>query len=99
MTGEHVVNFVSTESVPKALSLQEIIDATGQDRTLQFVIGTLQSTDWSSIRNQSGELIVRRMVDCFMKVKDELTANGNLVLRGQRPTPHDTSPIRTLGMH
>ena len=78
---ELYVNTLTEHSVPKSMSLAEIISATNEDKALQEVKQAITSGDWNSPAIQS-----------FKAVKDELTINhsNGVILRGTRiimPTP------------
>lgn len=43
---EEYVNFLSVNAVPKAMTLQEIQQATTQDKTLQCVAHLVRNSNW-----------------------------------------------------
>ena len=81
---EQYVNFLTTHAVPKAMNLQEIIEETNQDETLQTVKKLIQSEKWYEIGRT---ITVENLEDLksLAKVKTELTVTlQGLVLRGSR---------------
>ncbi len=81
---EQYVNFLTTRAVPKAMNLQEIIEETNQDETLQTVKKLIQSGKWYEIGRT---ITVENLEDLksLAKVKTELTVTlQGLVLRGSR---------------
>ena len=73
MTEEHV-NFVARNSVPKAMTLEEVEAATNQDKTLIGVRAAIKLNQWHY-----------EIVKPFKAIKDELTVTSNgVVLRGSR---------------
>ena len=49
MPAEQYVNFLTTHAVPKAMTIQEIQEATKSDKTLQRLIEIIHTQAWSSI--------------------------------------------------
>ena len=79
---EQYVNFLTTHAVPKAMNLQEIIEETNQDETLQTVKKLIQSGKWYEIGRT---ITVENLEDLksLAKVKTELTVTlQGLVLCG-----------------
>ena len=71
---EQYVNFVTRNSVPKALTLKEIIDATNSDVTLTTLRDAIKTNKWDS-----------PVVKPFKAVKNELTSTTDgVILRGTR---------------
>ena len=71
---EQYVNFVTRNSVPKALTLKEIIDATNSDVTLTTLRDAIKTNKWDS-----------PAVKQFKAVKNELTSTTDgVILRGTR---------------
>ena len=71
---EQYVNFVTRNSVPKALTLKEIIDATNSDVTLTTLRDAIKTNKWDS-----------PVVKPFKAVKNELTSTtDSVILRGTR---------------
>ena len=79
---EDYVCYISENSVPKSMTLQEVRDATLSDKTLQEVAEFVKNGKWYKIQNEQDkeELLP------YNKVKEELTVspNSDLILRGQR---------------
>ena len=71
---EQYINFVAQHSVPKAMTLAEIIDATNSDAVLTQVKDAIRTNKWDS-----------PAVKPFKPVKEELTTTSQgIVLRGTR---------------
>ena len=70
---EEYIRFVSVNAVPRALTIQEIEQASAEDETFNFVRQSIQSQDWSS-----------KEVKQYSFVQNELTSLGQLILRGPR---------------
>ncbi|CAB4022055.1 Hypothetical predicted protein [Paramuricea clavata] len=81
---EEYVNFVSMHAVPKALTLEEIKEATKADTTLQAVIQAVQTKQWHNAKLQPR--VDRKSVECFFHIQNELSVNSDqsLRLRGTR---------------
>ena len=80
---EEYVNYVTNESVPKAMTLTEMKKATENDATLQAVIRAVQSGNWSQAVDQS---VDEHSYNAYRRVKDELAVNHSegIVLRQRR---------------
>ena len=77
---EHLLHVISQESVPKAMSLQEVIEATSLDKSLQFVMSAIHTGKWDSIAGYSNDSLDWEVIQCFMKIKDELSSiDGKVV--------------------
>ena len=71
---EQYVNFIALNSVPKAMSLQEIVEATNEDKTLQCLRASLKLNRWDNERLMG-----------FKSVKDEISVTSQgIILRGSR---------------
>ena len=70
---EDYVNFVCTNAVPKAMTLEEIKQETKEDVELQAVIKAVETDQWNSPEVQP-----------YKKLNDELSVYNGLVLRGNR---------------
>ena len=85
---EDYVNFLSQQSVPKAMTLSEIATATCNDATLQRVISNIRDTNWQDIYDKTRTLpenINRAELLQFHKIRQELTVtDSNIVLRNTR---------------
>ena len=81
---EEYVNFVSMHAVPKALTLEEIKEATKADTTLQAVIQAVQTKQWHNTKLQPR--VDRKSVECFFHIQNELSVNSDqsLLLCGTR---------------
>ncbi len=49
MPAQQYVNFLTTHAVPKAMTIQEIQEATKSDKTIQRLIEIIHTQAWSSI--------------------------------------------------
>ncbi len=85
---EDYVNFLSQQSVPKAMTLSEIETATCNDATLQRVILNIRDTNWKDIYDKNCTLpenINRAELLQFHKIRQELTVtDSNIILRDTR---------------
>ena len=71
---EQYVNFIALNSVPKAMSLQEIVKATNEDKTLQCLRVSFKLNRWNNERLKG-----------FKSKKDEISvASQGIILRGSR---------------
>ena len=70
---EDYVNFVCTNAVPKAMTLEEIKQETKEDMELQAVIKAVETDQWNSPEVQP-----------YKKLNDELSVYNGLVLRRNR---------------
>ena len=81
---EDYVNFLINHAIPKAMSLDEIQQATKADSTLQRLVEIIRMEQWESIIRGS----TYEGVDCseLQPVKDELTVNddSDIILLGSR---------------
>ncbi|CAB4038802.1 Transposon Ty3-I Gag-Pol poly [Paramuricea clavata] len=86
MSAEQYVNFLTMHAVPKAMTIQEIQEATKHDKTLQLLTEIIRKQAWGSIKDlpTTGEDVSE--LNLFAKVRDELTINEQLgiILRGTR---------------
>ena len=85
---EEYVNFLVSSAVPKAMTLEEIQQATAVDVTLQCVVYLTQKHAWNDLENLPESLkdADRAELKMFKRVKDELTVNdqSNVILRNSR---------------
>ena len=72
---EEYINYVTTNAVPKALTLQEIARATKADPILQQVQCCLNGAEWPDVPD---------LKPYKQRVKDKLCANNGVILRGSR---------------
>ena len=81
---EQYVNFLTNHAVPKAMTLQEIVEETNQDETLQVVKELIRSGKWYEIGRT---ILVKNLpqLKSLAKVQAELTVTSQgLILRGSR---------------
>ena len=82
-SAEQYVNFLMSQATPKALSREEIIEATRKDATLQEVMRLISTGQWDNLKAVEG--VDPSTLKIFANVRSELTSvDGNLVLRGSR---------------
>jgi hypothetical protein len=81
---EEYVNYLTVTSTPKALTVQEIEEATKADATLQAVSKAIETGNWQAGPKQSDVDSVA--YTAWQKVKDELTVGvtAQIILRGTR---------------
>ncbi|XP_044162834.1 uncharacterized protein LOC122947518 [Acropora millepora] len=68
---ENYVNYVCTNAIPKAMTLQEIQAETKEDPTLQSLIKAIETDRWTD----------SEILD-YKRLKDELLVHSGVVLRG-----------------
>ena len=76
---EEYINFIVDSSIPKSMTLAEVIEATNDDRTLKGLRAAIRLNKWDS-----------PVVKDYKHVKDELSVSSHgLILRGNRiVVPH-----------
>jgi Tfp pilus assembly protein PilW len=81
---EEYVNYITVTSTPKALTVQEIEEATKADATLQAVSKAIETGNWQEGPKQSDVDSVA--YTAWQKVKEELTVGvtAQIILRGTR---------------
>ena len=86
---EYYIQFIAESGTPKALTLQQIKDATNTDPTLQYAAHLIQKNTWhtedTTIFTEESAVDSREL-KLLRNVKDELTVSNdkNLMLRGTR---------------
>ena len=84
---EEYVTFVAGNAIPKAMTLQEVQEATNQDSTLKSLKSLLHSGKWSSLKtpdwvSKDADIVELR---AYSKIRQELTVTASgLILRGTR---------------
>ena len=85
---EEYINFLSSNAVPKAMTLKGIQQATTQDKTPQCVAYLIRNSSWNKLYDlpQEYKEANQTELNLFKRVKDELTVNDELtiVLKGSR---------------
>ena len=69
------VNFVITNAMPSAVTLQEIKDATATDETLQNLARVITTQKWHEVGKDVGQ---------YQQIKQELSVSNGVILRGTR---------------
>ena len=95
---EEYVNFLAYESIPKTVTLHEIVDATSTDTALQLAITAVQTGRWHDARANAISSQVRQDIESFDRVQNELTvtSDGSLLLRGTRLVIPRSIQLRVL---
>ena len=70
---DECVNYVCTNAIPKAMTIQDIQAETEKDPTLQSLIKTIETDRWTD----------SEILD-YKRLKDELLVYSGVVLRGNR---------------
>ena len=86
-TAEEYVNFVAGNAIPKAMTLQEVQEASDKDPTLHVLKGLIQSGRWHSLQTPDWVPTDANVVElrAYSKIRQELTVTASgLVLRGTR---------------
>ncbi|MES9880447.1 MAG: RNase H-like domain-containing protein [Sedimenticola sp.] len=86
---ENYINYVTENSVPKAMTLSEIETSSSKDNVLQNVVNSLKSNRWSTKTGEMG---------AYYKIRSELTVNNNVVLRGTRLVIPESLRPRVLSL-
>jgi hypothetical protein len=76
------VNFVTQQSLPKAITLKEVQSATSADETFKCVMSMCQSGNWNS--KSPDHKIDRNLFDGLYQVRDQLTVAHSILLRDTR---------------
>ena len=85
---EQYVNFIALNGVPKAMSLQEIVKATNEDKTLQCLRASIKLDRWDNERLKG-----------FKSVKDEISVTSQgIILRGSRIVLPETLKQRAVDL-
>ena len=71
---EEYVNYITTKSVPKAFTLEQLVSASKEDPVIQAILQSLVSGKWPTSQE----------VQPFQKVKEELSESHGLLLRNTR---------------
>jgi hypothetical protein len=77
---EQYVAYIVQNAIPKAMSLQEVEEATASDPVLQSVKYALATNKWYSPQNGVSTAELSR----YHKIKNELSATGTLILKTNR---------------
>ena len=82
-SSEQYVDFVMSQATLKALSKEDIIEATRKDGLLQEVMHLISTSQWNSLKPVEG--VDPNTLRIFAKIHSELNSvDGNFVLRGSR---------------
>lgn len=81
---EEYVNFLTSEAVPKSMTLKEMREATDNDPTLSKVKEFIQSGKWYELKHVTGENIDMNALVAYSKIRDELCIVDRIILRGHR---------------
>ena len=78
--------YVNSHSTPKAMSLQEIKQATKADRTLQKLVELIRRNKWAEIKDSDTTQVNVAELKLYNRVRDELTVSeaDDLILKGTR---------------
>ena len=69
------INFVTTNAVPPAVTLQEVKDVTAADETLQSLAKVIANQRWHEVGKD---------VSQYQQIKQELSISNGVILRGTR---------------
>jgi len=69
------LNFVTTDAVPPAVTLQEVKDATAADETLQSLARVITNQRWHEVGKDVGQ---------YQQIRQELSISYGVILRGTR---------------
>ena len=101
-SAEEYVNFLAHHVIPKAMTMQEIQDATLADRTLQMLIDIIEKNSWNKLNaiSTTSKGVNTDELKLFAKIHNELTVNAskNIVLRGSRLIVPQTLRARAISI-
>ena len=96
---EEYVNFLANLSTPKAMSLEDIKQATKEDAVLQKLMQLIRYGNWASVKkDEKFSATDKDELALFSKVRDELTVTNDIVLRGTRIVVPRTLRQQTLAL-
>ena len=95
---EAYVNFITAHSLPKAISLKDIQQATANDSTLQKLTKMISNNDWMLKDEDNMSEEEKAELNHFAKVKEELTLADNVILKGTRIVVPKSLRDRTLAL-
>ncbi|XP_038049667.1 uncharacterized protein K02A2.6-like [Patiria miniata] len=80
---EQHVSFVTSNAVPKTLTLSELKSATETDHALQLCIEALRTNNWKAFMKQAVDPDTKSTLQSMYKIRDELTVilTNDLILR------------------
>lgn len=82
---EEYVNFITLESLPRSMELDDVRRATINDVTLQKAIEFTRTGDWHTMKDIGLDDVDSEELKAISSIRDELTVNSdNLLLRGTR---------------
>ena len=98
-TAEEYVNFLAIHATLKAMSLDDIKQATENDPILQKLVELIGNGDWTSFKKDDKfSDAERNELALFSKIRDELTVTDNLVLRGPRIVVPNSLRYQTIAL-
>ena len=101
-SAEEYVNFLAHHVIPKAMTMQEIQDATLADRTLQMLIDIIEKNSWNKLNaiSTTSKGVNTDELKLFAKSRNELTVNAskNIILRGSRLIVPQTLRARAISI-
>ena len=101
-SAEEYVNFLAHHVIPKAMTMQEIQDATLADRTLQMLIDIIEKNSWNKLNaiSTTSKGVNTDELKLFAKIRNELTVNAskNIMLRGSRLIVPQTLRARAISI-
>ena len=99
---EEYVNILAHHVIPKAMTMQEIQDATLADKTLQMLIDIIEKNSWNKLNaiSTTSKGVNTDELKLFAKIRDELTVNAskNIILRGSRLIVPQTLRARAISI-
>ena len=84
---EEYVNYVRTNAVPTAMTLQEIQLETSADDSMKMVIQAIETNNW-----------LNPATSVYKKVSDELSVHKGIILRGHRNVMPTSLRRRTINL-
>ena len=95
---EAYVNFITAHSLPKAISLEDIQQATANDSILQKLTKMISNDAWMLKDEDNMSEEEKAELNHFTKVKEELTLADNVILKGTRIVVPKSLRDRTLAL-
>ena len=82
-SAEQYINHICSTAIPKAMSIDEVIEETKNDKTMQALQTVIKSNHWHRLDEFDSE--IRREIELFKNVRNELCISSKgLILRGSR---------------
>ena len=98
MIAEEYVNFITSNAVPKAMTIEEIKHRTKEDQTMQTVIDLVRSCRWNSINQLQDPSVRKTDFNVFRNVSQQLTVADDFILKGNKSVLPETLRLIALDL-